>query len=88
MPIYKILFSGGFKKDLSKLPLHIRAAVEEKIQIFMEDPFNPRLNTHKLHGKDEGRWAFSVTYSYRVKFVFFTREIVEFRAIGTHGIYE
>ena len=69
---------------MSKLPRNIRERAEAREEIFKHDLFDPRLDTHKLHGKDEGRWVFSVDYEYRIKFIFLNGDKVLFLDIGTH----
>ena len=59
-------------------------AAKEKELIFRRNPFDARLNTHKLHGKDKECWAFSVIHAYRIKFIFLSDEEVLFLDIGTH----
>ncbi|HCC83644.1 TPA: hypothetical protein DEP96_02225 [Candidatus Uhrbacteria bacterium] len=39
-----------------------------KLKIFIVDHWEPSLKTHKLHGKREEQWAFSINYEYRVVF--------------------
>lgn len=70
----KIAVSPRFKKNYKKLPKKIKEIAKDKEEIFRHDPFNLQLNTHKLSGKDKGCWAFWVTYSYRIKFVFLSDE--------------
>jgi hypothetical protein len=40
------------------------------MELFSKNPFNPSLRTHKLTGKLEGLWAFSVAFDCRVIFKF------------------
>ncbi|MEK7542625.1 MAG: hypothetical protein AAB524_02910 [Patescibacteria group bacterium] len=56
--------------------------------VFREDPFDVRLRTHKLSGKEAGVWAFWVNNSYRIKFIFLPNREVLFLDIGTHKIYK
>ena len=68
--IKRIEYSPKFLRSLGKLPYAIQEKAETKEKIFRNDIFDPRLDTHKLHGKDQGRWAYSVDYEYRIKFIF------------------
>ena len=88
MKITEIRVSGKFEKQYRKLPDKIRKVAREKESIFRNNPFDPRLNTHKLHGKDREAWAFSITGFCRIKFIFLTSESVLFLEIGTHDIYQ
>ena len=60
---------------------------ESKEKVFRENPFHASLRTHKLSGKEKGVWAFWISYSYRIKFIFLAYEEVLFLEIGTHRIY-
>ncbi|OGM91237.1 hypothetical protein A2755_02435 [Candidatus Wolfebacteria bacterium RIFCSPHIGHO2_01_FULL_48_22] len=87
MAVREVRVSTKFQKQYRKLPKRIQAVAVEREKIFKEDPFNPRLDTHKLHGKDKEAWSFSVTKSHRIKFIFLEEETVLFLEIGTHDIY-
>lgn len=41
-----------------------------KLEIFINNPFDPRLKTHKLSGKLKDLWSFSIEYDQRVIFYF------------------
>ena len=83
-----VSYSRKFLKQASRLPEKIVDLVEEKERIFKSDPFDARLATHRLHGKEKEIWSFSINYSYRIKFVFLTEGEVLFLEIGTHEIYD
>ena len=87
MEIREIRATRKFERQYRKLPKEITTAAKEKEIIFRRDPFDPRLETHKLHGKEKEAWAFSVTRSYRIKFIFLAKESVLFLEIGAHDIY-
>ncbi len=83
-----VSYSKKFLKSLSRLPDSVVNLAEEKEKIFKDNPFDSRLETHKLHGKDRDIWSFSITRSYRIKFVFLDSNSVLFLEIGTHDIYK
>lgn len=86
--IKNIEYSKKFLKFLKQLPDKIIRKTEEKEKIFKENPFDPQLKTHKLSGKDKESWAFWITYTHRIKFIFLNDEEVLFLDIGTHEIYK
>lgn len=88
MKIKEIRISSLFEKHYKKLPKEIKERAKEKEKIFRENPFDPRLKTHKLHGKEKEVWAFWVNPIYRIKFIFLSDEEVLFLDIGTHKIYK
>ncbi len=84
----EVSFSNSFKKEFKKRikSTNIEKEFWFKLEIFMADPFDARLKTHKLSGKLKGSWSFSVEFDTRVIF-FFTREKPKkavFIDIGTH----
>lgn len=83
----EVTFSNSFKKSFQKkiknnLPL--KKKFWEKVDIFISDPFDVRLKTHKLSGKLKDLWSFSVEYDVRIIFFFPENEKAVFIDIGTH----
>ena len=77
--------SPHFERRYKKLPQEIKEKAKAREKIFVANAFDPRIGTHKLSGKDEGRWAYSVDYEYRIKFVFLDDKAgVLYLDIGTH----
>jgi mRNA-degrading endonuclease YafQ of YafQ-DinJ toxin-antitoxin module len=86
--IKRIKISSRYKKSFRVLDPQIQEKAIEKINIFRENPFDSKLKTHKLHGKDKDCWAFWIDYRYRIKFTFLSENEVLFLDIGTHNIYK
>ena len=84
----KVKPSSRFKRSFIKLPAHIQKLAVDKEAIFVNNPFDPKLRTHKLKGELKGLWSFSVTQSYRVIFEFIKKDEVIFDDIGNHRIYQ
>ena len=83
----KIEFSPVFKKSYRKRILKnaiLRSRFEEKLTLLQLNPFDPKLETHKLSGLLKDRLAFSVTYDCRVIFSFKGKETIVLLDIGTH----
>jgi mRNA-degrading endonuclease YafQ of YafQ-DinJ toxin-antitoxin module len=83
----KIFYSPEFKRRYKRLPAETQRKAEEKEIIFRKEPFDPRLKTHKLHGRLSDFWAFSVDERCRIVFIFLENDKVKFYAIGGHEIY-
>lgn len=83
----KIYFSPKFAKEYKKLPLKIKFQAEKKEKIFRLNPFDPQLKTHKLSGKLQEFWSFSIDYQYRIIFELIDQNTVWFHSVGTHQIY-
>ncbi|MEK7069140.1 MAG: hypothetical protein AAB947_02025 [Patescibacteria group bacterium] len=62
---------------------------DRRILLFRRDPFDPRLDTHPLHGKLKKQWSFSINQRDRILFEFLDKkkEEVAFLDIGDHSIY-
>ncbi len=81
-------YSDTFLKSASRLSRKLIAQAETREALFKSNSFHPLLRTHKLHGKDQAVWSFSVNSKYRIKFVFINPTSVLFLDIGTHDIYQ
>ena len=84
----RIYYSSKFEKEYKKLPKITKELGEEKEAIFRGDPFDKRLNTHKLHGRLKDFWAFSIDNKYRIIFEFREKDIIWFHSVGDHSVYQ
>lgn len=83
----EIYYSSEFKKRFKKLPNSLKIIAFKKETLFRFNPFNPSLKTHKLTGKLQGVWSFSLDYKHRVIFRFIKKNIILFESVGDHSIY-
>ena len=83
-----IKVSLKFEKQYKRLPKKIKEQAKEKEKVFRLNQFDQSLRTHKLSGKDEGCWAFWISYSYRIKFIFINQSEILFLEVGLHNIYK
>ena len=88
MKIKKFYYTDTFKKKLNKLSSKNKVKIEKRLELFLENPFNPILKTHKLTGKLKQFCSFSIDYHNRIMFKFEKENVVDFIDIGTHGIYK
>ena len=83
----EVAFSSSFKRAFKKR-VEGRKPLEEKfwkrVEMFRENPHDPRLRTHKLSGDLQEYWSFSVEYDVRVVFQFATKCSAVFQDVGTH----
>lgn len=85
----EIIYSSKFAREYKKLSAHIKDLAEELEPVFRNDPFDPKLKTHKLKGKLNGFLSFSIGYKYRIIFEFSKdKKTVYFHSVGDHDIYE
>ncbi|OHA02023.1 MAG: hypothetical protein A3C11_00005 [Candidatus Sungbacteria bacterium RIFCSPHIGHO2_02_FULL_49_12] len=82
----KIFQSNKFERSLKKLPRHTIEKAIERIFLFEQNPFDRRLDTHKLHGKLKNLWSFSVIDRIRVLFEFDKSDVI-LLDIGDHDLY-
>lgn len=87
MKIKRIYFTKNFAKKADRLPPRLKKQIEKREKIFRTNPFHPNLKTHKLKGKLQDLWSFSLTHSHRILFEFLNDEEVLFFDIGGHEIY-
>lgn len=84
----QVFYSSKFRKALKKMPRFVKDAFLEKEGAFLDNPFLPTLETHKLHGKYKEYWAFTVIGQYRVMFQRLKNDDAGLINIGTHDIYK
>lgn len=84
----KIYYSPKFASQYKKLPREVKLKGRKKERLFLINPFDPRLKTHKLAGSLADYWSFSIDYKYRVIFKFIEKQTVRFHLVGTHDIYK
>ena len=76
-------FRKAFKRKV-RGKKNLEARFRQRVAIFQNDPFDPRLRTHRLAGQLEGWWSFSIGYDVRVVFSFGEPNRALFVDIGTH----
>ena len=83
----RLTWDQGFKriyKKKVKNDQELKKRFWDAVELFSKEPFDHRLRTHKLTGKLEGLWAFSVTFDCRVIFEFLDKNEVLLIDIGGH----
>lgn len=80
----QIALATRFRKRFAKLPPKVRQRFEERLALFMREPFHPSLRNHPLTGNLIGYRAFSVTGDYRVLFRLIDTDAAKFIDIGRH----
>lgn len=78
-----------YRRSYKRLDPQLQRLADERIKVFRQNAFDPRLDTHRLHGKLKTQWSFSVDDRNRILFEFLNKEKVEvvFLDIGDHSIY-
>jgi mRNA-degrading endonuclease YafQ of YafQ-DinJ toxin-antitoxin module len=76
-------FKKAYRKKL-KNDNELKIKFAKSMKLFSVNPFNKQLRTHKLTGKLQGLWAFSVDYDVRVIFSFLNDNEVLLIDFGGH----
>ena len=75
-------------KNLIRKKVNINKRLKDKfwkaLNLFVKNSFDHNLRTHKLTGKLEGYWAFSIDYDCRVIFKFLKEDKILLMDIGSH----
>ncbi len=77
-PFLKIL-----KKWRKKHP-NLTTRFEERLNVFVQNPFEPSLKTHRLSGELKEFWAMSINYQHRLVFKFLSETEILLIDLGTH----
>ncbi len=88
----QVITTKRFAKSYSNLNFGVQQKVDRTLQIFIEDPENPILKNHKLHGGYTWYKSINVTWDVRIIFHELSTwyyELVELVDVGTHNqLYE
>ncbi len=83
----QVALSSSFKRAFKKR-IQGRKDLEKKfwrrVEMFTDDPHDPRLRTHKLTGELREQWSFTIEYDVRVVFSFLSGDRAVFEDIGSH----
>jgi mRNA-degrading endonuclease YafQ of YafQ-DinJ toxin-antitoxin module len=79
----RVEFHRRFEKRLYRLPVKTQEAFHARLELFMQNFYDPLLDNHLLHGKYAGKRSINVTGDYRA--IFQEKDgVVIFYSIGTH----
>jgi mRNA-degrading endonuclease YafQ of YafQ-DinJ toxin-antitoxin module len=87
---YRFRAAKSFRRALCKLPAPQKKSAKEAFRIFQQDPFDPRLRTHKIHKLTAayGKTIYSVCIEGDLRAVFYIEgDTVWSVDIGSHAIY-
>ena len=66
---YSPAFARAYKKQI-KNQSELQELFNERVDLFIQDPYHPQLRTHKLKGILKDFYSFSLDYDLRVIFYF------------------
>jgi len=86
----EILFHKKFRKSYKKLNESQKNLVNQALLLFEENPFNPQLKNHKLHGKQKNYRSIAAGNDLRIIFKVFNNYVqVLMLDVGSHSqVYE
>ena len=90
--MYNLSWYNSFKRAFKKVTKNneeLKNSIIHALELMQNDPYDPSLKTHKLHGKLKEYWASVVEYDCRIVFTFTNQpdtkeEIIALIDIGTH----
>jgi addiction module RelE/StbE family toxin len=80
-----VRFHKNFEKQYRKLNEKEQNKLKERIKIFLDNPFDFRLNNHALRGKYLDYRSINIAGDLRAIYKFVNENDAIFVAIGTHG---
>ena len=78
-------FKKGFRKRYKKIPIKIRSQFNERLRLFIREPYHPILNNHSLTGDRFGQWSIDITGDWRAIYIFQDSTSIIFIDINTHS---
>jgi len=81
----RIRFHENFEKQYKKLREGQKKRVQERLFLFLENPFNPVLGNHPLKGKYKGYRSINITGDLRAVYKFINEQKYIFITIDTHS---
>ena len=85
----RVTFHKKFTKKYYACEKKIRLQFKEQLARFKDDPFDARLNNHRLHGRLKDFYSINATGDFRAVYRVIDAETIEFVLFDTHGnLYE
>lgn len=84
----QVRFHKSFRKRY-KSAKKMQKHVDERIALFIDDPFNPILNNHPLHGEYRNCRSINITGDWRAIYKLLAPDLAVFIILGSHSeLYE
>lgn len=80
----QVIFHKNFKKQTAKLKT-LKTKIDQRLFLFIEDPFNPVLNNHPLIGKYKGYRSINITADYRAVYESINDDLALFVTLDKHS---
>ncbi len=79
-----VRYTATFLRMYKKLYPHLKEEVKEKINLFQDTSNHQKLKVHKLQGRLDNVYSFSVNYKIRIIFEYEKADIVNLLQVGSH----
>lgn len=83
-----VFYTSFFLRQFKNLTPEEKDLLSKSEKMLRQNPFYPKLKTHKLSGKLKEYWSCSVTYKSRIMFKIKKGGDVVLMDIGSHDIYK
>lgn len=80
-----VRFHKNFEKQYKTLQKNEQKKFKERIEVFLQDEFNPTLNNHPLKGRYQGYRSINVTGDLRAIYKLKTKGVAIFVNIDSHS---
>lgn len=80
----QIIFQKSFQKDFAKCTVKVQSQTQTRIELFINDRFNPLLNFHALKGEYMGCFSINVNADVRALF-FVDGDTIYLIRVGSHA---
>ncbi|MFA5831685.1 MAG: type II toxin-antitoxin system mRNA interferase toxin, RelE/StbE family [Candidatus Paceibacterota bacterium] len=84
----EIAYAPSFIRQWKLLPEALQDEALEKIKLFKDRENHKLLKVHKLNGRLQEFYGFSVNYKFRIVFEYGEENTVFLLKIGSHDIYQ
>lgn len=81
----EVYFHRNFKKRYKTVPVKIRKQFEKRLELFLENVYEPLLNIHPLTGDRNGEWSMNVTGDWRAIYIIVDDHSYMFIDLDTHS---
>ncbi len=81
----KTIYHKYFIKAYSKLTEKIKDKTDQRLRLFMDNPFATELNNHELSGKYTGHRSININGDLRAIYLPISKDLAHFIRLGTHS---
>lgn len=83
-----IKYKPRFLRESKKFSEQLMQDLERAIALFVKNPQDPSLRTHRLKGSLKDFYSFSMNYKYRIVFEWSGKNTAILHMVGNHSVYE